>query len=115
MLPALEEPFTRFLTKNLEAFEGARRIIDELDELLETGFGGGEAEKVLQMVDHVARTEHEADVVQHELLKLLFASEDQLSVGDFYLWTRVFKQLSALSNLSERLAHRVRRTLDLKS
>ena len=32
-----------FVRKNMEAFEEARRIIGELDELLEAGFGGAEA------------------------------------------------------------------------
>lgn len=107
--------FDAFLNKNLESFKGARDIIDQLDELLESGFGGDEAERVLRMVERVAHTEHEVDLLQRQLLKSLFANESSLSTGDFFLWTKLFKQVSDLSNLSERLANRVRRTLELKN
>lgn len=114
MIDALKDDFRAFLDKNLQAFESVRQIIDQLDELVETGFGGGEAEKVLRMVDTVARQEYEADLIQRRLLKAVFAHEDELSMGDFFLWNRLFKQVSELSNLAERLANRVRRTLELK-
>ncbi len=110
----LKGDFNAFLNKNIEAFEGARAIINQLDELLETGFGGGEAERVLRMVEEVAHMEHEVDVIQRQMLKSLFANEGGLSTGDFFLWTKLFKQVGDLSNLSERLANRVRRTLELK-
>ncbi len=110
----MKELFQAFLEKNLEAFEGARRIISELDELLSSGFGGVEAEKVRLMVMDVARLEYEADRIQHDLLRQLFANEDGLSVADFFLLDKILKQLSELSNLSERLAHRVQRAMDLK-
>lgn len=110
----LADDFQAFLEKNLVSYEGAREIINELDELLESGFGGGEAEKVLRMVEQVARTEHEVDLLQRQLLKSLFANEESLSKGEFFLWTKLFKQVSDISNLSERLANRVRRTLELK-
>ena len=112
--PAMEAPFRVFLGKNLEAFDGVRKIVDELDELVSTGFGGAEAERVRKMVMGVSQLEYEADHLQHGLLKLLFANEDNLSVADFFLWDKIFKQVSELSNLSERLAHRMHRTLDLK-
>jgi hypothetical protein len=104
-----------FLAKNFEAFAAAQRIINELDELLETGFGGDEAERVLSMVRNVAQLEHEADVIQRQLLKGLFAHEAEMSMGEFYLWTRLLKQVSELSNLSESLANWIRRTLELKN
>lgn len=110
----LKEGFDAFLNKNLESFQGARDIINQLDELLETGFGGDEAERVLRMVEGVAHCEHEVDLLQRQLLKNLFGNETGMSTGDFFLWTKLFKQVSDLSNLSERLANRVRRTLELK-
>ncbi len=110
----LKEDFNAFLATNIKAFEGARGIINELDELLESGFGGDEAERVLRMVERVAQTEHEVDLLQRQMLKNLFANETALTTGEFFLWTKLFKQVGDLSNLSERLANRVRRTLELK-
>jgi len=113
--PWMAADFEAFLAKNLDAFASVRDIINELDELLETGFGGEEAERVMRMIDAVAFKEHEADVLQRVLLKSLYANDADMTVGEFSLWSNLFKQVSDLSNLSERLANRVRRTLELKS
>jgi len=112
--PAMQEPFERFLSKNLEVFGETRGIVDELSELLSVGFGGAEAERVRRRVMHVAALEFEADGIQLELLKVLFANEDNLSVSDFFFWEKIMKEVGGLSDLSERLAHRIRRTLELK-
>ena len=114
-IPAtMSELLQAFLAKNLEAFDGAHRIVKELDGLLSSGFGGVEAEKVRLMVMDVSRLEYEADQIQHRLLQQLFANEENLSVADFFLMDKILKQISELSNLSERLAHRIQRAMDLR-
>ncbi len=114
MVEGFEQPFDRFVDKNLETFAQAHQIIEQLDELVETAFGGVEAERVRDMVDRVAHLEHEADVQQHALLKVLLAHEAQLTPGELYLWLQILRQLSEISNLSERLANRVRTMLEIK-
>ena len=114
MIEAFKDDFKAFLNKNIECFEGAKQVIQQLDELLESGFGGAEAQKVTQMVDRVALLEHEADVIQRQLLKELYAHEQELTHGSFHLWMLVFREVAQLSNLSEKLANRVRMTLELK-
>lgn len=106
--------FFEFLHKNIEAFDEAHRIIKEINELLESSFGGIEAQKVRSMVNNVAFKEHEADLIQRKLLKNFFASEDNMSYGTFSLWQKIFEATASLSNLSENLANRVRMTLELK-
>lgn len=111
------ENFQAFLQKNFEAFQVVRKIMNELHDLLESSFGGTEAEKVRAMVDEVGFREHEADLLQRTLLKGLIAVEDSepsFKISDFYLWTRVFEAIADISNLSEKLANRMRMTLDLK-
>ncbi len=106
--------FNEFLEKNIETFEGARKVIKELHELLETTFGGVEAEKVRQMVHQVALKEHETDVVQRKMLKALLSAEDKMSYTTFYVWQRIFEELGSIADLSENLAYQVRLTLELK-
>lgn len=108
------QPFFAFLQKNLESFEVAQRIIQDLNELLESSFGGQEAEKVKAMVEEVAYKEHEADVLQRQLLKSFFQVEDKMSYGVYSHWERLFAAVGAISNLSEKLANCVRMTLDVK-
>ena len=110
----LAADFKKLLDKNLEAFHGAVKIVNELDELLETGFGGAEAEQVREMVMAVAKSEHEADQLQITLLRGLFDETHRLSAAEMILWDKVFKEVSGLANVSERLANSIRRTLELK-
>ncbi len=112
--PQLQERMEQFVAINIETFEGACLIVKELHELLESSFGGIEAEKVSAMVQLVAYKEHEADLVQNTLLKTLFGLEDQMSYGTFYLWIQATKAIAEISNLSEKLANRIRMTLELK-
>lgn len=114
ILPAFEVEFRSFLTKNLETFDGVYRIIKEMGQLLESSFGGKEAEKVRKMVEDVAFKEHECDVVQRALLKKMFQECDALSGPTFFLWMKVIQELASLSDESEKLANRVRMTLEVK-
>lgn len=120
MLRPLEE-FKDFKTnlqtyyeKNIEVFWNARQIIAEIDDLLESSFGGIEAEKVKSMVEQTAFKEHEANLTKQALLRQLFSNENTLSAPSFYLWLRLIEEISSLSKLSEKLANRIRMILELK-
>ena len=108
----LDAAFDTFMEKCLETFDLARSIIELLDELLETGFGGLEANKVNELIDRVSLKEHEADLSQKELVRLLPAHEDNISYGDFFLWTRVIQQVSGIADRSDKLAATIRNTLE---
>lgn len=114
MLPIFSAEFKVFLKQNIEAFDSARAIIKEMHELLESSFGGIEAEKVCAMVDSVSFQEHEVDVTQVTLLKKLLQAEDSMTYTTFFLWQKIFSAVAGISNLSETLALRVRMTLELK-
>ena len=114
MIAEIKDDLDAFAAKNLEAFDLASAIINELDRLLETGFGGQEARRVTEMVDRVAFKEHEADIIQMRLLKYVLQNDSALSPAEFYLWSNLLRNLGEISNLSEKLANRIRMTLDLK-
>jgi predicted phosphate transport protein (TIGR00153 family) len=114
MPKSLVPDFKEFLAKNIETFHGARKIIKEMHELLESSFVGVEAEKVRQMVHHVSTLEHETDLVQRKVLKSLLMAENEMSYTTFYLLQKILEALGSISNLSENLALRVRMTLELK-
>ena len=103
-----------FIKLNIETFEETFLIVKELHELLESSFGGVEAEKVSAMVQHVAYKEHEADLAQNALLKRLFELENEMSYATFYIWVQAMRRTADISNLSEKLANRIRMTLELK-
>ncbi|NOX37574.1 MAG: TIGR00153 family protein [Calditrichaeota bacterium] len=113
-LPDMQEDLKKFLDKNVEAVNKAHAIIRQMDELLESSFGGPEAEKVKEMVDEVAFMEHEADVLQRNLLKKIFSMEDNLPFSSFYLWISILQTVASLANLAEKLGNRIRMLLDIK-
>lgn len=113
-IPELKEDFESFVAKNIQAVRIAHAVVTEMDNLLESSFGGTEANKIQKMVDEVAFHEHEVDMIQRRLLKKLFALEDRISHGSFILWLRLFNETASLSDVSEKLANRVRMTLETR-
>lgn len=113
-IPEIDSDFEKFHTLNISTFEKVKEIIRELDLLLETSFGGMEAQKVKEMTEKVAYMEHEADTLQFKIIKHLYELGENLSYPVFHLWMRLIKEVAGISNISEKLANRVRMTLELK-
>jgi uncharacterized protein len=108
--PFLEE----FYKKGTEVFWLAKKVIGEMDELLESSFGGLGAEKVKNLVEQTALKEDEAKAAYRRIMKELLSLEPALSAPAFYLWGHVLEEIVSLSEHSERLANRIRMILELK-
>ena len=108
------DDFVKFRELNVEAFHIVAEIISDLDELIESGFGGVEAEKIRGLAHDAAFAEHQCDLVQIQLLKKIYALDTTMTAGEFHLWMRVTRVLGRISNLAENLAARVLKTLSLK-
>jgi predicted phosphate transport protein (TIGR00153 family) len=113
-LQNLQSELKAFMDKNLETFSEAHSIVRQMDELLETSFGGKEAEKVREMVEKVALLEHQADVMQKKILKKIYNMDDSLSYSSFELLMNIIRSMAEIANLSEKLANRIRMLLDVK-
>jgi len=117
-LEALFQDFTidipSLFNKNSEVFWAVKKIIEEMDALLESSFGGLEAEKVKSMVEVIAFKEWEADKMKRVLIKQLFSEGDTLSAPIFHLWLKLIEEIGEIAHLSERLANRIRMILELK-
>lgn len=113
MSPAVEPLFADFFNKNLNTFRLVEQVISELDELLEASFIGVEAEHVGKLIHAVEKEEYETDLAQAALLRQLYKESDTLPYASFYHWQQTIRALSGISNLSEKLAHQMRSTLEL--
>lgn len=111
-LENFRKEFWEFLRANIDSYEKAHAIIGEMHELVESSFGGNEAEAVRVMIEKVAQEEHQVDLIQRQLLKKFFTSNE--SHVAFHLWQKIFEAIGDLSNLSEKLANRVRMMLELE-
>ncbi len=114
MFPELKPSLDELYKKTTEVFWQARKIIAEIDELLESSFGGIEAEKVKNMVEQTAFLEHEASIMQRKLMKQLLTVGHHLPAPAFYLWMRTLEEIGSIAALSEKLANRIRMILELK-
>jgi uncharacterized protein len=108
----LKEELKAFMDKNTTAVHNVHQIIHELDRLLQTTFGGGEAKMVKKMVNDVAFMEHEADIMQRAILRKLYNMEKSLDYASFNLWINIIKTVAALGDLSEKLAYRISALID---
>ncbi|MBN1914297.1 MAG: TIGR00153 family protein [Parachlamydiales bacterium] len=110
----MQKDFEEFFHKNLDAFHLTHTMIKEFDALLESSFGGIEAEKVKHMIEEIAFKEHELDRLQYHLTKYIYAHASEFSYSLFQLWLHIIKEVGMISNLSENLANRIRMILELK-
>lgn len=114
--PQFVETFKRFLQLNLDTFAAIRQVIDDLDEMTAAGHGTTPEglRPIYAQIQQVSQMEAQADDLQHALLKELFAVEILMSPGEFFLWTKIFKQVSDIGDRSNRLGNRLRTALQLK-
>lgn len=112
--PPFADTFKQFLQLNLDTFDAIRKVMDDLEELTDSGVAADGLGPVFTQIEKVGQMETEADELQHTLLKELFAVEIMMSPGEFFLWTKIFKQVSDIGNRSNRLGNRLRTTLQIR-
>ena len=103
----LREPMRELVRRVIATCEHAERIIDRLDELVETGFGEGEVARVEEMITAVDREESETDAVAERCLRTLFEIEDELGVSTLF-WYRIIQWIAEMADYAERVGNRLR-------
>ena len=83
-------------------------LILELEALLESSFGGAEAEKVEKATQVLGTLEWEADRKQFKLAQKLFSLENQINAPDLLLWNEVIKKLGAVADKTEQIGKTLR-------
>jgi predicted phosphate transport protein (TIGR00153 family) len=105
---ALREPMTALTRRCVDACNHLAKIMEEMDELVETGFRGAESNKVMYMIDELNKIETETDVQAIQLMKLLFAHEEEMGAVTTLMWDRVLHWVGDLANYAERVGNRHR-------
>lgn len=109
----LQEDLQNLLQTNIHTFSNVQMIINEIDVLLESSFGGIEAQRVKAKIEEISSQEHESGLIKHEILKKFF-SKGKNWRHLLFLWLRIIEEISSLAHISERLANRIRMVLALK-
>lgn len=104
----LMAPLKSLIRRVMATVEHACEIVRSLDALANAGFEGAEARTMLSQIDELGRLEHEADLVQDDLARRLFAIEDQIKPGSLFIWNKIFNKVGDMANHAERMGNRLR-------
>ena len=103
----LVECLRDYYQKNLNTSAQALKAINELDELLETGFRGREATLVEELVVELDELEHQSDVSQVKLRAMLFQMEDSLPPVHVIFLYKIIDRLGELADISQKVGSRL--------
>lgn len=97
----MHEDVLNYVRSAIQMSEQLLRAAESMNDLVESAFGGPEAEKVLMEVDALNRLEWEVDKSARRLLRKMFTIEDQISPIDILLCMKIFKEVGKLANHAE--------------
>ncbi len=106
--PEMTDDLRALVQRCVDTCGKAGDIVGELDELVETGFGGREAERVETMVDELNRIEEETDQLGVSLARALFKQEDSMSAVSVMFWYQLIQWIGDLADYAEKVGNRLR-------
>lgn len=96
-----------YFKESLLASRQALKVINELDELLETGFRGREVDLVEALIVELDQLEHATDVSQISLRAKLFELEDSLPAVHVMFLYKIIDQIGDLADISQNIGGRL--------
>lgn len=100
-IPGSMQPlFDELFEQSIATCRQAKNAIDELDELLESGFRGNEIHVVDTMIDKLDQLEHKTDNIQASLRQELFKLEHDLFAVDVIFLYKLIESVGALADFA---------------
>lgn len=97
----------KFIKRSIDASEQAQAAINELDELVETGFGGGEIKLVQSMIKKLDDIESDTDKLQVDIRAELYKRENDLPPINVMFMYKVIDWIGDLADLAQRVGSRL--------
>lgn len=104
---SMQTDFNAFLARCIEATEKAADAINELDDLLETGFRGREVDLIEKMIHQLDEIEDDTDSMQIKMRADLMALETTLNPIDAMFLYQIIEWVGDLADLAERVGARL--------
>ena len=104
----MRQPLMNLVRRCVDACDQASRIIERLDELVETGFRGPESDSVIEMVEQLNNIESDTDQMGLELAQSLFAHEDDMNPVSVVFWHDLILMIGELADYAEKVGNRLR-------
>lgn len=99
--------FKVFVKRCIDACLQAQKTVNELDELVETGFRGAEVELVQNLIRELNRIETDTDAIQVEVRAKVFAIERDLPPIDAMFLYRVIDWTGDIGDRAQRVGSRL--------
>lgn len=96
-----------FVNRSVDASLQAQKAINELDELVETGFRGVEVELVEGMLKKLDKIESETDKLQKRIRSNLFKKESDLPPVDVIFLYKLIEWVGDLADRSQKVGSRL--------
>ncbi len=90
-----------------DACQQATKVINELDELVETGFAGREVEFVSSIINELDVIEKDTDKIQVKIRATLMKIEKDLPPVDVMFYYKVIEGIGEVADISQRIGSRV--------
>jgi predicted phosphate transport protein (TIGR00153 family) len=104
----IKEGFLALTAATLKTVEMYDEVIDELYKLLATSFSKEEVKETLSLVPEVEKLEHEVDVQETALLKLIFEKEDLIGGAGVCHLVGLVARIGSIADKSANSADRMR-------
>lgn len=105
--PQMIELLPAFVKRSEEACKQAQKVINELDELVETGFAGREIEVVASIINELDSIEKDTDKMQIKIRAALMKVERELNPIDVMFYYKVIDGIGEIGDISQRIGSRV--------
>ena len=99
--------FKAFVARSIDAAAQALTAMNELDELLETGFAGREVTLVERLIEELDRIEHDTDNMQISLRSELYLLEKGLPAVDVMFLYQIIEWIGDVADRAQRVGNRL--------
>ena len=103
----LSELMREYLLLSIDTVRQAHRAIEELDELLESGFRGREVDFVETLIIELDRLEHENDKLQVKIRAVLFKLEGEMPPVNVVFLYKIIDWVGELANEAQKVGSRL--------
>jgi len=108
MIPdAIQGVFHDYFSACKNAASAAKRAIDELDDIVQSGFGKTEYKILLQLIEKLDVLEEECNQMQVNLRAKIMPLESELPPVDAMFLYKVVDLVGEISNVAERIGNRL--------
>lgn len=104
---SMQQDFLIYVRRSLDSADQARKVIDEMDQLLETGFKGREVNFVNTMINELDKIEDDTDHMQIKLRRALLALEPSYNPIDIMFLYKIIEWVGVLADQAQRVGSRI--------